>query len=377
MMNELETRRTAVSATNDWGSRRHVQALVLIVATGIGIYLCYRLALPFLPALVWALALAVLFTPFHRWLESKLKHPSLTAAISVLMVGLIVAVPATFVGQRLVMESAKGAEIIKTKVESGEWRRAIEAQPRLTPLADWIERQFDLPGTVKAFATWLTTTAGSIVKGSVVQVIGFCLTFYLLFYFLRDRRAALQSLRSLSPLSAADMDRLFGRVTDTIYATVYGTLAVAAMQGFLGGLMFWWLGLPVPLLWGVVMGLLAVVPVLGAFVVWIPAAIFLALEGSWGKALILTAWGGVVVGGIDNLLLPILVGNRLKLHTLLAFISVVGGLILFGPAGLILGPVAVTITTVLLEIWRHRAMDPPAVATNSTVQRRATSGEAL
>ncbi|MCU0786254.1 MAG: AI-2E family transporter [Verrucomicrobia bacterium] len=347
------------------------------MATGIGIYLCYRLALPFLPALVWALALAVLFTPFHRWLESKLKHPSLTAAISVLMVGLIVAVPATFVGQRLVMESAKGAEIIKTKVESGEWRRAIEAQPRLTPLADWIERQFDLPGTVKAFATWLTTTAGSIVKGSVVQVIGFCLTFYLLFYFLRDRRAALQSLRSLSPLSAADMDRLFGRVTDTIYATVYGTLAVAAMQGFLGGLMFWWLGLPVPLLWGVVMGLLAVVPVLGAFVVWIPAAIFLALEGSWGKALILTAWGGVVVGGIDNLLLPILVGNRLKLHTLLAFISVVGGLILFGPAGLILGPVAVTITTVLLEIWRHRAMDPPAVATNSTVQRRATSGEAL
>jgi predicted PurR-regulated permease PerM len=377
MMNELETRRAAASVTSDWGSRSHVQALVLIVATGIGIYLCYRLALPFLPALVWALALAVLFTPFHRWLESKLKRPSLAAAISVLMVGLIVAVPATFVGQRLVMESAKGAEIIKAKVESGEWRRAIEAQPRLAPLADWIERQFDLPGTVKTFATWLTTTAGSIVKGSVVQVIGFCLTFYLLFYFLRDRRAALQSLRSLSPLSAAQMDRLFGRVTDTIYATVYGTLAVAAVQGLLGGLMFWWLGLPAPLLWGVVMALLAVVPVLGAFVVWIPAALFLALEGSWGKALILTAWGGLVVGTIDNLLRPVLVGKRLKLHTLLAFISVVGGLILFGPAGLILGPVALTITTVLLEIWRHRGMDPPAMAANSTAQRRAASGEAL
>jgi predicted PurR-regulated permease PerM len=275
------------------------------------------------------------------------------------------------------MESAKGAEIIKTKVESGEWRRAIEAQPRLSPLADWIERKVDLPGAAKTLATWLTTTAGSIVKGSVVQVIGFCLTFYLLFYFLRDRRAALESLRSLSPLTAAQMDRLFGRVTDTIYATVYGTLAVAAVQGLLGGLMFWWLGLPAPLLWGVVMALLAVVPVLGAFVVWIPAAFFLALEGSWGKALILTAWGGLVVGTIDNLLRPVLVGKRLKLHTLLAFISVVGGLILFGPAGLILGPVALTITTVLLEIWRHRAMDPPAMATNSTVQRRAASGEAL
>ena len=114
-------------------------------------------------------------------------------------------------------------------------------------------------------------------------------------------------------------------------------------------------GLPAPLLWGLVRGLLAVVPVLGAFVVWIPAALFLALEGSWGKALILTGWGGVVVAGIDNVLYPILVGNRLKLHTILAFIAVVGGLVLFGPAGLILGSVALTITIVLLEIWTDRA----------------------
>ena len=357
-MNERATRPPVAPVASDWGSRSHVQALVLIGATALGIYFCYRLVLPFLPPLVWALALAVLFAPLHRWLESKLKHPSLAAAVSVLGVGLIVAVPATFVAQRLIMESARGAEIIKTKIESGEWRRAIEAQPRLAPLANWIERQFDLPGTAKAVATWLTTTAGSIVKGSVVQVLGFVLTFYLLFYFLRDRRAALQSLRSSLPLSRVEMDRLFGRVADSIYATVYGTLAVSAVQGLLGGLMFWWLGLPAPLLWGVVMALLAVVPVLGAFVVWIPAALFLALEGSWGKALILTLWGGVVVGGIDNLLWPILVGNRLKLHTILAFISVVGGLILFGPAGLILGPVALTITAVLLEIWRNRTVDP-------------------
>jgi predicted PurR-regulated permease PerM len=118
--------------------------------------------------------------------------------------------------------------------------------------------------------------------------------------------------------------------------------------------MFWWLGLPAPLLWGLVMAILAVVPVLGAFIVWVPAALFLVVEGSWGKALILTIWGVVVVGGIDNLLLPYLVGNRLKLHTILAFISVVGGLILFGASGLILGPVVLTITQVLLEIWRDR-----------------------
>jgi predicted PurR-regulated permease PerM len=353
-MNEPETKPIAASVANDWGSRRHVQTLVLMAATAFGVYLCYRLTAPFLPALAWALALAVLFSPFQSWLESKLKHSSIAAGVSVLMIGLIVVVPAAFVGQRLVLQAVQGAELIETKVKSGEWRRALEAQPRLAPFVDRIERQIDLPGTVKTLATWLSTTAGSIVKGSVFQVIGFCLTFYLLFFFLRDRRAALESLRSLSPLSVAEMDRLLGRVGDTIYATIYGTLAVASVQGLLGGLMFWWLGLSAPLLWGVVMALLAVVPVLGAFVVWIPAALFLALEGSWGKALILTVWGMLVVGTIDNLLRPVLVGNRLKLHTVLAFLSVVGGLILFGPAGLILGPVALTVTLVLLEIWTSR-----------------------
>ena len=347
----------------DWASRSHVQTVVLATATVLGIYLCYRLAVPFLPALAWAVALAVLFAPLQRRLESRLKRPALAAIISVLIIGVIVVVPVTFLGQRLVMQAAQGAELVEAKVKSGEWRRALDAQPQFAPIADVIEQQIDLPGTLKTFATWLSTAAGSIVKGSVFQLIGFCLTFYLLFFFLRDSRAILQSLRSLSPLSDTEMDRLFGRIGDTIHATVYGTLAVAAMQGFLGGLMFWWLGLSAPLLWGVVIALLAVVPLLGAFIVWLPAAIYLALEGNWGHALILSAWGMFVVGTIDNLLRPILVGNRLKLHTVLAFMSVVGGLMLFGPAGSILGPVTLTTTLVLLEIWRSRmgsAAEPAA-----------------
>jgi len=340
---------------NGWVSPRRVQTVVLIATIALGGYLCYRMALPFQPALTWAAALAILFAPLHRWVESKLQRANLAAGISVLLVALIVAVPTTFMGQRLLQESARGAAIIKAKVDTGEWQRALEAQPRLAPAAHWIERQVDLQGTVQTLTNWLTNKAAMLVQGSVVQLIGFCLTFYLFFYFLRDRKAALRSLRFLSPLSSAEMDHLFSRVEGTVFATVYGTLAVAAVQGFLGGLMFWWLGLPAPLLWGVVMGLLAVVPVLGAFIVWVPAALFLLLEGSWGRALVLTIWGVVVVGGIDNLLLPILVGNRLKQHTVLAFLSVVGGLMVFGTSGLILGPVVLTVTTVLLEVWREQA----------------------
>jgi predicted PurR-regulated permease PerM len=122
----------------------------------------------------------------------------------------------------------------------------------------------------------------------------------------------------------------------------------------LGGLMFWVLGIPGALLWGAVMALLAIVPVLGAFVVWVPAALFLVLQGNWGKALILTAWGAGVVSLIDNLLYPLLVGKRLRLHTLPVFIAIVGGILLFGSAGVILGPVTLAVTVALVDIWRRR-----------------------
>lgn len=341
----LGNERTLRNRTGRW---------VLLAVTLLGLYVCYRLTAPFMPALVGALALAVIFSPLQSRLEAKLKRPSIAAGLSVLIIGLIVVIPAAAIGHRLVLEAAKGAELIESKLDSGVWRKAIEAQPHLAPVSHWVENEIDLKGTFKGMVTWLTGTAGYVVKGSLVQAVGVCLTFYLLFYFLRDRELALRSVRALSPLAKPDMDRMFHRISDTIHAMVYGTLIVASVQGLLGGLMFWWLDLPAPLLWGLVMTCLAIVPMLGAFIVWIPAALVLALEGNWGKAMALTLWGMFVVGTIDNLLRPILVGNRLRLHTVLAFISVVGGLTLFGPSGLILGPVALTLTTGLLEIWSHQ-----------------------
>jgi predicted PurR-regulated permease PerM len=340
----------------NWGARNPVGTIVLMGVTALGLFLCYRLAAPFLDAIVWALALAVLFAPLQCWLESKLRHPNLSAILTVVMIGLLVGAAVTFVGQRLMHQAAAGAELIDAKIKSGDWRSALAAQPRLSALADRIERQIDLPGAAQSLATGLSTAAKSFVKGSVVQAMSFGLTFYLLFFFLRDRTTVLASCRALSPLPDVATDGLLARIRDTIHATVYGTLAVAAVQGLLGGLMFWWLGLPAPLLWGLVMALLSIVPMVGAFVVWIPAAIFLAVDGNVGKAVILTLWGALVVGTIDNVLRPILVGNRLKLHTVLIFISVVGGLILFGASGLILGPVILTITLALLEWWRDRTV---------------------
>lgn len=332
-------------------SRARLRAFIVFAITVGGILVCSLLAIPFLPALTWALALAIIFMPAHRWLEGKVRNPHVAAAISVLWIGLLVVIPTTLIGGRLVSESAKGAATVKERLASGEWRRTLESHDALAQLTTWIEG-LDLPDAITSVTAWVAATSASFVRGGVLQVITALMTFYLLFYFLRDRAVVLNWLRQISPLSEEEMGRLFRRVVETVQATLYGTVTVAIAQGTLGGLIFWLLGLPTPLLWGVVMGLLAIVPVLGAFVVWVPAAIFLLLDGSWVKALILILWGVVVVGGIDNLLHPILVGNRLKVHTVPSFISIVGGLVLFGASGVILGPLAVSLTIFFLEIWR-------------------------
>lgn len=360
-MNAAAHRNTPeIPESDDWGSRAHVHTLAMLAVTLIALYLCIQMTAPFLSALAWAMALTILVLPLQRWLETMLKSANLVAAISVLAAAIIVVVPVILVASSMIEEAVGGARSIQAHVESGDWRSLLAAHPRLASLADWIDKELDIPGVVTAASGSLTELASNIFKGSLRHSMELVLSFYLLFYFLRDRRVALNSIRRLSPLSTAQMGQLYRNLGDTLHATLYGTLIVAVVQGALGGLMFWLLGMPAPLLWGMVMGMLAIVPVLGAFLIWIPAALFLMLTGHPGQALLLALWGTVVVGGIDNLLYPMLVGNRLKMHTVLVLISIVGGLVVFGAAGLILGPLVLTGTTVLLEVWRHP--DTPAKA---------------
>ena len=331
--------------------RHPLARLVLAVASAAGILLCVLIALPFLGAITWALTLAILFLPVHLRIERLVKHRNIAALLSTAIVILVVVVPSVFVVERLISEAASGILALQARVANGDLQALINSHPRLAPLGTWIDRQFDLPSMMASIASWLSNIGATFVKGSFLQGVEVFITFYLLFYFLRDRAAAKAMFKKWLPLHQKDSEHLFRRISETVHATIYGTLAVAAVQGTLGGLMFWVLGLPTPLLWGLVMGLLSIVPVLGAFVVWIPAAILLMLDGSWARAFVLSAWGGVVVGGIDNVLRPMFVGNRLRLHTIPAFISIVGGLLLFGAPGFILGPLAATVTMLLVEFW--------------------------
>lgn len=335
-------------------SRNRLPAVVFFIVSALLAYCCYLLARPFLPALAWALALAVVAHPIHGWIQRRIARPSLGAGLAVTLVAIIVVAPLTFVAGSVLSEANDALEAAGSGRLEAAVRAAIDSNGHWARLWNRLAAQ----GTLANSAEQISALAGKwttrLVGGSVTGTINVLIAFFVLFYFLRDRDAVTAFVRSILPLSDRECSRVFARVRDTIFASVYGTLTVAAVQGLLGGLMFWWLGLPAPLLWGVVMGLLAIIPVLGAFVVWIPAAIFLAAQGSWAKAILLVVWGTFIIGLIDNLLYPVLVGKRLRLHTLPVFFSIVGGLIVFGASGLILGPVILALTDAAIDVWRSR-----------------------
>lgn len=340
--------------SGNWPTAEQIRLLLLSAGAGIGLYLCYSLSIPFLAPLTWAVVLSVVVLPVHRKVEGLVGNGGIAALISVLTVAALVVVPIALIGQQLIGETLTGAVYLEGELKSGQWREAINGYPTLVRGATWVEQQFDLAGTAGNFAAWLTSTSTSLLRSSFGQLVNIVLTFYLFFFFLRDRKVIMSGLGDLTSLTESETKYVVERCSDTIHATVFGTLVVAAVQGMLSGLMFWWLDLPVPLFWGTVMGLLAIVPVLGAFVIWVPAAIFLALEGDWGKAVILTVWGGIVVASIDNLLYPMLVSNRLKLHIVPTLIATIGGIILFGASGIILGPTIFAVTLAFLKILKDQ-----------------------
>jgi predicted PurR-regulated permease PerM len=332
--------------------------MVLMTAITLGAVLCVLIAWPFLPAIVWSLTLAVLFAPLDRAIRTRIGSRGLAAGATVAMTAGIAVVPTILVIGTLLNEAARSAAAIGPMIDKDGWTAAINRHGWFAPALQWIQARIDLPDLIRSLTSALASWSGSIVRASLTGVVNLLLTFYFLFYLLRDREIMIEAIRRRAPLSDAEFARVAARIVDTIFATVFGTAAMAALQGGLGGLMFWWLGLPAPVFWGVLMALLAIIPFLGAFVIWAPAAAFLALSGGYSSAVLLALWGTLVIGLVDNVVYPMLVGNKLRMHTLLSFIAVVGGLIVLGAPGVVLGPLLVAVTLTLADIWHDRSAEP-------------------
>jgi predicted PurR-regulated permease PerM len=339
----------------------YIRWLVLGALTAAALYVCWLMLLPFVNVLAWASVLVILFYPVHKRLVAMTNRPAWSALLSTVVVIAVIVLPLTL----LTLVVAK--EIGDVAKNAQEFIRSL-LDPRSSVIG-WITgrlgRYFDvshldlqgyLLGRLENVSGTIAGRTLGLLGGVVGQIFQIFFTVFTMYYLFRDGDRIYNAMLDAIPLNSAETRRIFDRTHEVIHASVYGVIVIAMVQGTLGGVAFAALGLPSPVVWGVVMFFLSMVPMVGSSVIWVPTAIYLALTGHYGKAVILALWGALVIGTIDNILRPKLVGERAKLHELLIFFSVLGGLQIWGPLGLVLGPVMIAITIALFDIFRH--MEP-------------------
>jgi predicted PurR-regulated permease PerM len=347
---------------------RQVRWFGLLAATAVALYLCWSMLQPFIEVVLWAVVLVIVFFPIHRRIQARVGSPGWSALLSCLLVIFVILVPLTLLTFAVVNELSDFAQMLQPKQDGSGGAAGAAAglldpnSPYLGPAVRWVGQYYDLSklGSEQFIAERLRGLSGAIasrtlgfVGGAVGFIVEVFFVIFTMYYLFRDGERMRAAANDMMPLSDAKAREILDRTGEVIGASVYGVLVIAVVQGVLGGLAFWVLGLPSPLLWGVVMIFLSMIPMLGSFIVWVPAAIYLGLTGHWGKALMLAVWGALIIGSIDNFLRPKLVGERTRLHELLVFFSVLGGLQVFGVLGIVLGPVIVAITIALLDVLRQ------------------------
>jgi predicted PurR-regulated permease PerM len=332
--------------------------IALMLATGIALYLCWLMLRPFVEVLAWAAVLVVVFYPVHRRLLARTKGPATSSLLSCLLVVVTILLPVTLIAFALYHELAPFAQNLQANISA-----LLDPNSPVTGrFLGWLGQYVDVEQLrSQEFITERVKGMGGAIAGRTLGFVGGVLgavieIFFIIFtmyYLFRDGHRIVTALPDVLPLERAQSEKILARTREVISASVYGVLVIASIQGALGGLAFWILGLPSPLVWAVVMTLLSMIPMAGAFIVWIPAAIFFAVSGFWVKAIILTVWGTLIIGTVDNFLRPKLVGEKTRLHELFIFFSVLGGLKVFGILGIVLGPVVLAITLALLDVFRQ------------------------
>ena len=310
----------------------------------------------FFQPIFWAATVGLIFLPVQHFLEHRLAgRTSVAAVLTVILIFFTVLVPAMLVASAVVREAAQlYGQVQRGEIDPGVILRWLQD---MTPqLVDWARRiginLEEMPDKLTAaavkgsqFVGGLALTAGQNVARFMVM---FFLMLYLLFFVLRDGDEILEQIIRALPIGDHRERALFAKFAEVARATIKGTLVVGLVQGVLGGLTFWALGISGAVFWGVVMVLLSVLPLVGASLIWIPAAIYLLASGAYAKAAIMVVVGVVIIGLVDNLLRPLLVGRDTKMPDYLILLSTLGGLTLFGISGFVIGPV---IASMFLAVW--------------------------
>ena len=331
--------------------RTFLAALTLV--TGLFLYLIK----PFFAPILWACIIAILFHPVQLRLEQKFgEWPNLTALTTLTACVFLVVLPVLL----LLTSFLQQGVALYQRVDTGEIQPAqyIDQIRQAFPVVqEFLERVGVDIVSLRENATEAALVAGSFLTQNAVAVgigtfnflLKLALMLYIAFFLLRDGRQLVEKLVHVIPMGDERERLLFKNIAGVARATVKGNLLVAMVQGALGGIIFWILGIPAPLLWGVVMMVLSLIPAVGASLVWLPAAVYLYAAGQWIAATVLITYGILIIGFADNILRPLLVGRDTKLPDWMVLLSTLGGIALLGINGFVVGPL---IAVLFVAFWQ-------------------------
>jgi predicted PurR-regulated permease PerM len=341
--------------------REHIFLIFILFLTFLSIYLLYQILSPFLSSIVWAILLAMVFYPLFIKLRHLLKKREiLSALIMTLLVLVVIVLPLTLLMASLASDVVNIYHQVEEMIKTGQLQayfEKVQQIPILKSILARVGKHVDLDplplflNNVNQISTFIFNQTTILLKGFSTFVAGFFFTLLSLYYLFKDGSTLFDRLKEIAPLPSKEKDLLIQRFKDMIHATIYGGILIALIQGVLGGLSFWILGLPSPIFWGTAMGLLSFIPIGGTALIWAPAAIILVIGGAVLKGIVLVGIGVFVISTVDNLLRPFFISTRTNIHPLLLFFAVLGGVQAFGLIGLFAGPLIATLFLTLVEIY--------------------------
>jgi len=321
-------------------------------------YLVFRIVSPFFVPLAWSAVFAIFFYPVYEKVAQRMK-PTWAALLCTVGVTLLLIVPVLLVLLYAAREAVDASGRIQALFTAG-----VSAQPDL--LQGWIRdrlpdswRDIDFIGPLRQaaekIASYLASNLAALLKNLFSFLVNLVILLFALFFMLRDGEKIVAALRHLIPFEPEIQDEMLGESHDLIFASVAVALMIAGIQGVLGGIAFAVAGLMAPVFMGVLIAFFSIVPVVGSALIWVPAAAWLGLSGHWGKGIAVVAICGGVAGLGDNIVRPLLMRNRTRLNDLLLFISILGGLEVFGLLGLVAGPTVLAAALGVLRVhMEHR-----------------------
>jgi predicted PurR-regulated permease PerM len=340
--------------------RFYTRTFALATTAALG-YALLKIVQPFIGPLAWAIFIAFLLYPVHVRLSARLRHrPQLSAALLTVLTLVVILGPLTALSAAFAVQVGELLQFAQNTVADQTRRNVFD--PANVPWAHetlaWLDEAFNINLAqvqswinqgMRQLLQYLASIGGKVFVGAVGTVLGFVLMIFMLFFFVRDGAAMLATMRELIPMSRRYKDKLFDHLAAVTRAMVYGTGLTALIQGTLVGISFLIVGLPSPIVFGVIAALVALLPFGGTALVWIPAAFVLAGQERWGAMTFMIVWGALLVSLVDNVVRPMLVSGRANVGTLTVFIGVLGGIAAFGAIGLFVGPLILALIIALIR----------------------------